>query len=208
MKRFVSGIALAALVSAAAAAEPQFEFGRSGVTVRGLKPGSKVAWMALVRENHDYHKETVILRGYEPVTPAGALQLDGGPKVWHEQKDAIWTLVDVDELVSVRASSPEFTHSDRPLVIRAVAGETTFAVQSIAVEVMYVRRRGGVWSFGAGDGATLDGDRKQNGTIVIALETLQPYKGNPHPPERIEEGDLILVIDSYEVRAGQIEVTQ
>jgi hypothetical protein len=205
MKKLISiGLIATALFAVAAGAAPKIEFGQSGVRALGFKPGTRVAWMALVRKNHEYHKENIVVRGLEVATGNGSVDLDRDSQAWTPGTHAIWTVADVDGATGSRATSPTFRHSQRPIVIRHT--ETTIEIEAPVVELMYVRGRSGVWSLGAGDGSLLDEDRQRNGIIVISLATLQPYKGNPHPPERVAPGDLVLVIDPYEVRAGQYEV--
>lgn len=193
------------LVAAVAAAAPSVEYGPGGVRVVGARPGTRIAWMALVRQNHPYHKENFVVRGIEIATGSGFVDVDKEKK-WGETAHALWSAVDVDELASVRASSPDFQHSQRPIAMTAKAGESTITIQCAVAEVMYVRGRSGVWAGTVGDGSKLDADGTRNGSIVLALASLSPYKGNPHPPDNVTAGDLVLVIDPYEIRSAQYEV--
>jgi hypothetical protein len=74
------------------------------------------------------------------------------------------------------------------------------------VEILYVRPKRGALAFSVADGGGRDQDGVQNGEIAMAMESLRPFKGNPHPPQTVEPGDLILVIDSRGLRTAMVEV--
>ena len=190
-----------------AAGKPEFkvDFRREGLTVHGLRPGTKVAWMAMVREPRGYHTRVRILRGYGPATPNStySMALDNA-----DSTRGIWLIADVDAGTGVQAASPVMITSDRAIDVRATNGASTVEIDSGAVEVLYVRPRGGAWTFNVADGGGLDGDRVPNGTIVMPLASLRPLKGNPHAPAAVAAGDLILIIDPRSVRTASVEVGQ
>ncbi|HEY0157369.1 MAG TPA: hypothetical protein VGF28_08805 [Thermoanaerobaculia bacterium] len=182
---------------------PRVSFGPGGVTVGDLKPGTHVAWMAVIREPRNFHVATRILRGYGPATPNSDFAIA------HEAADeasGIWTVVDVDSGSAVHTKPETMVMSRRPIRIEAISGETSVRIGSNAVEVLYVRPRRGAWTFSGADGGGLDADGEQNGAVVMRLQSLQRLKGNPEPPGAVEGGDLVLVIDPRRLRTATFEV--
>jgi len=182
------------------------QFGRQGVTVRDLKPGTKVAWMAMIRTPKRYHTSVRILRGFGPVTPNSTFEMA------LENADStrgMWAIADVDNGAAVHAASPKMITSHRSIPMRAVPGAEKVEIDSAAVEVLYVRPHGGgAWKFAVADGGGLDADGQPNGTIVMNLSSMQSMKGNPHAPATVQKGDLIVVIDPRGFRTATLEVTQ
>lgn len=197
-------LTMGSLVFAASkATPPTVDFARSGVTIGGYKPGTKLAWMALVREPTKGYWATRIIRGFGPITPNSTFAIEH-PEA--DLKRSIWMIADVDAGTGRHAKSPTMAHSSRGIVIRATPGAAVIQVDSSAIELMYVRPRFGAWSFSVADGGTRDADLSQNGQIVIPLQSLISYQGNPHPPATVETGDLLLVIDPNGMRTATLEV--
>jgi hypothetical protein len=205
IRRVVVTSLLLAYAGGLGAQQPAVQFGPGGVTVGGMKPGTRIAWMAMTRKRVGYHIEVEVLRGVDVVTPNGSQFVEmAGADLAH----TIWTVADISNGKASRAKPPAYSHSERPVPISATAGADHFTVDAPVAEVMYVRPRFGVWSFGAHDGTALDTDATLDGTIRVALTSLVAYKGNPHPPERVEPGDIILVLNTQQARAGQLEVAE
>lgn len=192
-------------LAAGKANPPKVDFGREGVTVRDLKPGTKVAWMAMVREPQGYHVRVRVLRGYGPATPNSTFSMAFDKA---DSTRGLWLIADVDAGTGVRASSPVTATSNRPIAVRAANGASRVEIDSAAVEVLYVRPGRGAWTYTVADGGGRDADALPNGTIVMRLESLKPMKGNPHAPTAIEAGDLMLIIDPRFMRTAAVEVGQ
>jgi hypothetical protein len=196
----VTGVAFAA----ANVRPPKVEFGPNGVTVGEVRPGTRVAWMAMLRDRRGYQTRVRIRRGFGPATPNSAFAI---AQEAADTTRGMWVVADVDAGTSVHAASPVMTTSGRPIRVRAGAGAAVVEIDSFAVEVLYVRPRGGAWTYSVLDGGGRDADQRQNGTIVMPLEALAPLKGNPHAPAATAAGDLILIIDPRGVRSASVEVT-
>ena len=196
-------IALHSLHAAGKGTPPSVAFGRSGVTVAGLKPGTRLAWLGMIREPRKHRSATRIVRGFAPATPGSSFSID------YENADtsrSLWVVADVDNGSAVQAKPAASIVSQHAIPIQAVAGKSAITVGSSAVEVLYVRPHGGAWTFSVADGGGRDGDRLQNGTIVVPLASLTALKGNPHPPSTVESGDLVLVLDPDLMRSAAVEV--
>lgn len=185
--------------------QPTLEFGSKGVTVGGVKPGTKVAWMALISKRVGYHTEQEIVRGIDVVTPAGRLFVE---RANADASHSLWTMADVEAGIASNGTPAGYRYTAIPVPIAAASGAATFTVRAPAVEVMYVRPRRGVWSFRANDGSAVDGDGEPDGTVTVPLASMLRYKGNPQPPTTIEPGDVILVIDVRQIRVGRVEVAR
>jgi hypothetical protein len=184
---------------------PSLTFSAGGVSIGGVRPGTKLVWLGMIRERVDAHVQVRFVRGLQPATPAGKIDV---PEQNADQARAVWVVADVDSGTGRKGAAPGFLHSAAEIVIRATAGQPAFAIESAAVELLYVRPHRGAWSFGAGDSSERDADHESDGTIVVSLSSLRRFEGNPHPPDVIEPGDLILVIDPYRIRTAQMVVPQ
>jgi len=185
--------------------KPELKFGRGGVAVTGVKPGTKIAWIAMIREPRAYHSEVVVLRGYGPARPDATFEI---AREAADQDRGIWAVADVDAGTAISALTPEMKASKQPIVVHAEAGQSVVTFASAGVDLLYVRPKRGAWAFTVSDGGTRDGDGEVNGSIAMPLASLRPFKGNPHPPESVEAGDLLLVIDRRGLRTAVVEVTR
>ena len=205
-KRFLAAVACTLFAVAGLAADralPQVAFSRGSVTVSGLRAGTRVAWLGMIREPRQNHSRTRIVRGFQPVTPQGAFSIDAADA---DRTRGLWAIADVGTGASVHARSPRAVASRRGIRVAAPAGSATIAVESGAIEVLYVRPPARAWSFAVADGGGRDADGVQNGTIVVALPSMKPLHGQSGGPSVTERGDVILVLDPRQLRTGTVEV--
>lgn len=197
----LSGLALHAL-----AQQPDIRFGPGGVTMLNVEPGTQVAWMSLTRTRSENHSVVRIDRGIQVATSARKADV---ARPGADQSRSLWVMaaIDRDDLAG-SAISPKYSISPDPVPIAAATGSATLVVASPEIELMYVRPRRGAWFISATDGARGDVDRTPDAAITIALESFEKVQGNPHPPETIAAGDLILVIDPRSNRTAIIRVAQ
>ncbi|HYC87847.1 MAG TPA: hypothetical protein VEO54_01445, partial [Thermoanaerobaculia bacterium] len=137
-------LALHSLHAAGKGTPPSVAFGRSGVTVAGLKPGTRLAWLAMVREPRRHYAATRIVRGFAPATPGSSFAID------YENADtsrSLWVVADVDNGVTAEAKPAGTIVSQHAIPIQAAAGKSAITIASGTVEVLYVRPRGGAWTF-------------------------------------------------------------
>jgi hypothetical protein len=206
MKKAIVSLLVAATTALAALADPPtILFTPGGVSLGGIAPGTKVAWLGMIRERVDNHTRVRFERGYGPATPAGKIEI---AEKGASTAQAIWLVADASSGLARRSAAPGFVHSSADISIRAESGDRSIAIESAVVELLYVRPKKGAWSFGTGDGSDLDADAAANGVVTMLLSDLRDLQGNPHPPEQVKEGDLILVIDPYRIRTSQLVVSR
>lgn len=192
-------------VTAFAGDGPEAAFGRDGITLSGLTAGSKIAWIGFVVEPRGYHVRARIVRGFAPSSGRTTISI---PELRADETRGLWAIMDVTTGKGLHARAPRAIESRRLLNVEAIAGRPDIVVHAAAIELLYVRPPAHAWYYSVADGGDLDGDRQQNGVIVVPLRLLQPFQGNPHPPEAATKGDVLLVIDPWSRRTGTLEVAQ
>jgi hypothetical protein len=204
MKRWVSFIFLSWLgLSSAWAAGPEVTFDADGVKVAGVPSGSRVAWLAVVREPVDRHVAVRVKFGVEVATPMGqiAVRAKGA-----DTSRSVWLITDIETGSATHSVAPGYFRSERAMEVEARPGESAIAVVSPQAKVLYVRPRKGVWMSSAYDAGLNDANGTADGRIVIDLATLVGVQGNPHPPAVVEAGDVILVLDPLAMRTAELKV--
>jgi hypothetical protein len=196
-------VAALALTTSGQSAQPRISFNPQGISISGVKSGEPLAWMMLVRQPGPVTMRTRIVRGIGPAKPnaAVAIRLEDA-----DSTAVLLALASVDSGAGVVQGSERLPLSLDPIRVQAAAGQASIAVESPFVELLYVRSRGGAWSWHGADGSPADADGKADGWITISLTALKPYRGNPHPPASVEEGDQLLLIDPDHLRAATVEV--
>jgi hypothetical protein len=205
-KRFFVALACTLLAGGASAAEralPHAAFTGEGVTVSGLRAGTRVAWLGMIREPRGTHSRTRIVRGFEPVTPKGSFAIIFANA---DQSRGIWAIADVGTGASIHARSPRAVVSARPIPIAASVGGSTVVIEGEAIELLYVRPPAKAWTFAVSDGGGLDADGTQNGTIVVALTSLKALHGGKDAPSSVERGDVLLLLDPRVPRTATVEI--
>ena len=168
-----------------------------------MKPGTKIAWMALTRERVGNHGRLTISRGLEVATPAGNVAI-GRPGV--DRSRSVWVMAAIDEALTVSTIPPGYEISPFPIEAQAIAGAERITITSPSIELLYVRRHGSAWFFTASDGGPADADGEQNTRITVALESLKALHGNASPPKTVGQGDVLLMIDPVSNRSSTVEV--
>jgi hypothetical protein len=196
-------IATLALPAMGAGPNARVQFDRNGVTVDGMKPGTKIVWMALTRTRVGHHAELSVTRGMEIATPAGKISIG---KKDADTSRSLFAFAAPDDALVTSSIPPGYVISGRPIAARAVAGAQAIVVESPALEIMLVRKQGQAWYLTAVDGGGGDADRLQDTTITVSLQSLQALKGHGQPPKSLSEGDVILMIDPRANRMSTLEV--
>lgn len=194
------------LVSAALNADPrapEVRFDMHGVQVGGARPRSRVAYLGLVRDAVGHHVEIRVVSGIQQATNEGSLAV---AETKADASHALWLICDVDAGTFTRARPSGYVTSSRPIGIDAIPEGQSFVVQTGEAKILYVRPRVGAWTVSSYDGGARDADRTMNGSVVVAMESLRDLGDGVPPPETIHAGDLVLVIDTLEMRSWQMEV--
>jgi hypothetical protein len=180
------------------------EFAPGEVTLKGLDPGAKVAWMAMIIEEEHYQEKVRILRGVEIVSSARQATITrSGEKV----DQGVWIFADLDGKLKTTAAAPGFTASQRSINVEAIPGATSLIIAGARAEVLYVRN-GSAWKYSGADGGRVDADGIADGRIAMALHMLEGLHGSSAAPASVEDGDVILVMDFTKRRSTAIKVGQ
>src|SRR5688500_12930181 len=179
MKKTLAAIVLS-IIAVTANATPKVTFHSDGVRVDGVAPGSRVAWLAVLKEPVQRHIAVRMLYGVDQVTSGGEMKIGA---TGYELSRALWVLVDVETGDAVSMPGPGYVSSTRRIDAVALPGKTSFSVVSPEAKLLYVRPHGGVWMASVYDGGEGDADERADGRIEVSLATMERLKGNPHPPE-------------------------
>jgi hypothetical protein len=181
---------------------PELAFDSSGVTISAVSPGDTVAWMGMIRERSGAHMNVRFVRGADTVDLSGQLTLiEAGA----DEAQAIYTVANVANGAASVVNAPGFVRTVDSINVTATAGQSSISIEAPYMELMYVRPGVGSWTFGTGDGSDLDADGEENGSIVVPLAQLID-SGAGLPPETVDAGDVIMVIDPYQIRVAQLAV--
>jgi hypothetical protein len=160
--------------------------------------------MVLVRDRVDHHVRVRVHRG---VTRADA---SGRAEITHAAagaRRALWAFGALDSSDAILAAAPEYVTDGAAIETAAPLGATSLRIVSPEVYVLYVRPPAGAWYYDATDGSRIDGDGTQNGTVQVPLSSLERLEQGPKPPpERVESGDYVLIIDPRGVRSAKVVV--
>jgi hypothetical protein len=181
---------------------PQFSFDSGGVSISGGSVGEPIAWMGMIRERDHAHMAVRFVRGVDAADLSGNLVL---AEPGADQAQAIYTAVIVGNGAASVVAAPAFISAIGSIDITATVSGDSISVAAPYMELIYVRPGVGSWTFGTGDGSDLDGDGEENGSITVALAQLIDG-GAGSPPETVEAGDVVMVIDPYRIRVGQLVV--
>lgn len=177
------------------------KFGAGHLAIRGMRPGTPIGWMALVRERVNNHIRVTIHRGVARATGMGDATITHGAA---DARRAIWAIASLGDADTILTTAPDYVTSSVPIEAVLSAGATSLRIVAAEIHVLYVRPPAGAWFYDATDGSELDADHQQNGTIEVALSSLQRLQAGPQaPPAQIESGDAILLIDPRALRSGR-----
>ena len=164
MRTILALILTAASTFSAYADPPSLEFRSTGIQVNGMRPGTRVVWLAMLRDRIRERPRVTMQRGLEPVTPNGELTVESGL----DASQSMWIVAAVDQDVVLRQSAPGYPVSPTPIEAQVSPGTNTLRIRSGTISLTYVRRHGaGVWVFAAADGSELDSDHAPDGWISV-----------------------------------------
>jgi hypothetical protein len=186
------------------AADPTFDLTSRPPRIEGFAVGTKVVWMAMVRERVDDQSQMTILRGHQTIDASGKLEVD---RLDRDFTRSLWILAEVGGTTAVRGSAPGYDPLNAEIVVRAEKGADRLTIQSQSVHLTWIAGDGS-WTFGGADGGAQDEDGVQNGVIVLRLTSMRPVKGKSAPPASLSAGDRFLLIDPDENRMTVVAVRE
>ncbi len=193
-------IVLSLIPAGASASPPAISFETGDPSLHG-DAGTSVAWLGMVRTWEGGVGRLRYLRGSGKI-PAEGLKLGRGINT----TSSVWLVAGVGDSFRSLRTAPGMRISADPLEVTALAGATEIAIRAGFVHGTYVKADGRTWAFSAGDGGSMDAGGEADGSIRLALGTLDRRAGNPAAPEAVEAGDKILLIEPDGTRAAIIEV--
>lgn len=211
MQRLVVMLILLTALASPALAQPAITFAGDAVTISGLAPSAKIAWLSIARETNENWVTNVVRReGSTQADAKGELSIayDSG-----RSANSGWVAVDVST-GEVAFGSPEGTQWRLvdPTAVRDSAGASGAAHllqdQRLFLELMLVRPGEGAWGYSVGDGGASDDDRAQDGTIRAAFSALRPVADSASPPSGPRAGDVIVAIDPERLEAYSFRIAQ
>jgi len=196
----------AALLAAQAFSQPSITVEANVVTIRGVTPGGRVAWLGVAREQPEYFRTTIIRRDGVLVDRDrdGIVSITLTDDV---PASSVWIAVDVSSgQAAAVAADPLF---DLPLEeTLASAGKAGAGLVELAadrhdyLEVLFVRPAVGAWRASAGDGGVSDGDGAPDGRIQLLAGAMTTLGDSPGLVGPILAGDVITYVDVRTLEYG------
>jgi hypothetical protein len=210
---FVLAVTLLALsLPAAAAITAQID--GQHLRVSGATPSGSVVVVAALRETSSTRiasldRVAVVL----PSNAAGTADLDFGRPI---PMAGIWAVVD-----QISGTYNIVTASDYPrreqsfpssIYKHATPADIIdqLSTNSLMLRMLWVRpgNGGGSWFLTASDGAMNDDDRTPNGEVSTSTDHFLPIEGKEKPPKKLKIGDILILIDPFEMNFRATTVTR
>lgn len=184
---------------------PVLELGESSVSVRLGAPGGAVVLFGFA--HRERHFITTLLR-YEEILEDrdgdGVVGIDLGEAL---PPASLWVGVDRVSGSSAIAAPPGFTLREISLPkgwIPETLDRLDLALSM--AEVLLVRPSVGAWGLRVGDGGASDEDGAADGGIRAALAAMWSLGDSPLPPERLQPGDVVVVIDTQNLQIAVVRL--
>lgn len=184
---------------------PVLELGEQNVSVRLGAPGGSVVLFGFAHRERDFI--TTLLR-YEEILE----DLDGDGLVGINLGEALppasfWVVVDRISGSSAIAAPPGFKLREISLPARWIPSTLDRVELALSLaEVLLVRPAVGAWRLRVGDGGESDEDGVADGTLRAALAGMWSLGDSPLPPERLQTGDVVVVIDTQNLQIAVVRL--
>lgn len=199
-----------ALLASQAFSQPSITIKANVVTISGVTPGARVAWLGVSREQPEYYRTVVIRRDGILIDDdrdgTVAIKLDE-----EVPERSLWIAVDAASGTSAAATVDPL--DDLPLSASLVTpGKPgTGLVELLAdrhdfQEVLLVRPSVGAWRASAGDGGTSDDDRSPDGRIRLRPGAMKALGQGPELDGPARAGDVIAYVDVRTLEYGIVRL--
>jgi hypothetical protein len=185
------------------------------VHVAGVTPNGSVAIITAMREpiRNSFIKVTNAQKILTDSAGAGAVDFDLGRPI---PLRSIWAVVDISSGLSALATPAGFPLRSFTLPSTLVKNTVTNEEDQIVgnrllLDILLVRpgKNGGAWLQRTADGGESDEDGKNNGQTLTSMSGFVAVDGGgDRPPKKLKEGDVLLFIDPFEMRAASTAVTK
>ncbi|HEX7153626.1 MAG TPA: hypothetical protein VF618_19210 [Thermoanaerobaculia bacterium] len=214
MKRLLI-LLVASLVPAAGAAALELILAPAGVRVEGATRGGNVALVAAAREESAPGLNTRMTQIAEVLQDH-----DGNGSVEYNLNrplpaHSIWIAVDQRTGEFVTATPPTFGDRRMALpegLVKNVPADDLDQIVSdrFVSGMLWVQpgNGGGVWTARTADGASNDEDGANDGKSVVSAAAFRALEGSDKAPKKLKTGDVVAVIDPYELRYAVVTVTK
>lgn len=174
-------------------------FDKEGAAVRGLTPGSSVAWLGASKGRTDWFELVGNWRH-----SSSDDDKDGIARYPHPEGFPRETVLVAIDLTNGRwgaaATFPlewELLAPSLEVVRRGASGQIgSFARRAASVSLLVVRPGQGFWTARVLDGGVLDGDRSVNGVVTVDLPALPARGPKTGTLEGLRPGDIVVTVDT------------
>jgi hypothetical protein len=197
-----------AVSPAADAATPTVRFDARSVALTGLTPSGNVAWTSVSREPRGFSTLVASRSGVATADALGeaTIELDG-----EVATASVWVVVDLGE-GGFTVAAPEGTSFreigfDGRSVVANPQGKLNRLVHARPYVELFLARPGvGAWAMTAGEGAEGDDDGEQDGSLHTRLASMEPLAASPSPPDGLEAGDVLVMVDPRTLEYYAVEL--
>ena len=186
-----------AVPAAADDATPTVRFDSRSVALAGLTPSGSVAWYSVSREPQGYSTLTASRSGVETADALGeaTIELEGDVAT-----ASVWVVVDLEQggfaVAAPQGTSFREIGFEGRSVVADPQGKLNRLVHTRPYVELFLARPGvGAWAMAAGEGAEGDDDGEQDGSLHTTLADMEPLAASPPPPDELEAGDVLVMVD-------------
>lgn len=208
--------ALRPLPSAAPASPLTVTVTARGLRIEGVTRGGRVAVVGRMREA----SREMLVR----MTEAHELLVDSGGGVVDYDLGrplpmrSIWAVVDISTGRYAVVTPPEFPRQELPFPPTVIKNTPADDVDDqllndrFVIDMLWVHpgenRESGGWSARVADGGATDLDAKNDGKTLSGTSQFRPLGNGGAPPKKIKKGDILILIDPFEMQFFATEVAK
>lgn len=196
------------LATISLAAAPAVRFEARAIVVERLSHGTTVAWFGLAHEPQAYH-----MRVREYAGTVSDEDRDGVVRIELPRDispGSLWVVADTTSGLLTVAQPSETTIRMKPLpppvLRRGTASAAQIEKDDEYLKFWLVRKGRGAWVHTAEDGGPGDSDGQPDGVTRARLSDFRPVANSPAPPADLERGDIVIVIDPWQLRLFETSV--
>lgn len=207
--RFLSGLlVIVAMAAGSAGAAPTIRFESRAIVVEHVTRGGTLRWFGIAHEPQAYH---VRVREYagasDDADRDGVVRIDLPRDV---SPESLWVAVDTTtgQWSTAQPATAEIRSKPLPPARfrRGTAGRASIAGDEEYLKFWVVRTSRGSWVHTAEDGGRGDSDGVADGVTTAALSEFEPVAGSPDPPAELQRGDIVVVVDPWQLRIFETSI--
>lgn len=188
------------------APEPTIELAESAIVVRTGTPGARVVLFGFAHRERNFI--TTVMRHEEILDDFdqdGVVALELAEPL---PGSGVWVAVDLGSGRSAVAATPGLILREISLPKRWIADSLDrLDLELPMAEFLLVRPTVGAWGLRAGDGGASDEDGQPDGRLRAALAGMWNLGDSPLPPQRLQPGDVVVVVEPQSLRFTLVRLT-